>query len=742
MAFRTPLCLQVDHSSGSTKFLVTYNGKVELVDPPFRPYFLDHHQISPSVELMERRLLSSGSVAKVVKNIVNNTSLVRDMRNNNSFESNIPFDVRVMIDDPEFLEKYSQTERLKVMYLDIETDSYGGVFPRSSENPIIAIGYAINDEPCQSLLSATLNDKQILEQFIDVLKREDPDIIVTYNGSRFDLPYISERLMINKIPSSSLSRCNQVLRTEKVVKENVFNIPGRAHLDLFHHVKMDQTLSGIKNNQLDTVCEFKEIGPIFNLDTDSMRNYVGKPELKKYVENDIHLTRELSKSYLPLCNYLAQVLRIPINHAYHYGAFFLSTILIGRKLHALGYVSDGSNEQRYPNIYPNKEDDEDDTKLQGAFVKLYKSGRFAPAYKIDFSSQYPTLMTTFNLSPETIFLIGEEPIADFKITKSEKSLVLSIPDENFNRNFLVRINMEKEGVVPGIQRKLKEKRRELKSEMKTLNTKSPEYAALNSSQNAVKVLMNSIFGYSSNKHAHFGNTAMAIAIMGLGRFSTKQVVGWLEDSVVETDTDGIIMSKTVDVKEINERLSRMITNESGLKCDMVMDLEEYQSSYFYKAKNYFLRTKKGDIIIHGGALKDRRKPALFDKAVREIANCLLDGKKIEEKIVDIFDFKKYDFEDFIQSQRLTQPVESYVNKKSMGPKLAMEAFDSFGIVPETGRQYYYVTTRVGYHLAKLSKKEDLDLGYYREMLNTLVNNLGFNSDGSERKETKQLVLEI
>jgi len=50
------------------------------------------------------------------------------------------------------------------------------------------------------------NDSEILNEFLIYYKSIDPDIIVTYNGNDFDLPYILQRMQKYKIDINQLGR--------------------------------------------------------------------------------------------------------------------------------------------------------------------------------------------------------------------------------------------------------------------------------------------------------------------------------------------------------------------------------------------------------------------------------------------------------------------------------------------------------------------------------------------------------
>ena len=152
-----------------------------------------------------------------------------------------------------------------------------------------------------------------------------------------------------------------------------------------------------------------------------------------------------------------------------------------------------TNEQRY-------KDRLGTISYESAKVAIYDEGEkvdalkryFPKVYKIDFSSQYPSAMDTFNLSPETVSLMDiKEYSGVFQAKNKDDYLWLNIPDKNMELDLVIRIYIKEDGFLRSEFRKLKAIREELKAASK----KEPDNKLLYSKQWAVKVLMNSIYGY-------------------------------------------------------------------------------------------------------------------------------------------------------------------------------------------------------------------------------------------------------
>ena len=89
--------------------------------------------------------------------------------------------------------------KLNAMGFDIETYNPSGV-PREDKDPIIMVSYCgkkkgvITYKGCdKKFVEKVADEKAMLERFTAIVKEEDPDVLVGYNSSQFDLPYLIKR---------------------------------------------------------------------------------------------------------------------------------------------------------------------------------------------------------------------------------------------------------------------------------------------------------------------------------------------------------------------------------------------------------------------------------------------------------------------------------------------------------------------------------------------------------------------
>lgn len=168
------------------------------------------------------------------------------------------------------------------------------------------------------------------------------------------------------------------------------------------------------------------------------------------------------------------------------------------------------------------------SKVEGGKVFIAVIGRFILVIVLDFSSEYPSIMETFNLSHDTLTTLEE---ADVKL-----------PDLGYG------FSLKKEGFIPRSIKKLKNYRKEIKKRMRDLDKDSDEYKTLDNEQRAVKELTNAFYGVMGNVHARLYNPKVQGAITYLTRMHIQFVANKIGQlglgiEVKYGDTDSVMIHK-------------------------------------------------------------------------------------------------------------------------------------------------------------------------------------------------------
>lgn len=463
----------------------------------------------------------------------------------------------------ETMRSLAHTKPLIKTCMDIEVCSDGsGIFPTPLRNPIAAIGCKTNDDVTVILSDFDpkrkgMEDHKILMDFVEYIYQNDPDIITTYNGKSFDLPYIMTRLEINAIDPapllgmsgydiSSETTLHSIYRHGMYIKEssNPHILGRRIHYDIYHtDVIRDQKLSGkVKDRKMKTIAHYfyPNTDDIVMLSEDNMENIwgemttsEGKKTIEKYLESDILQTSRLEGIYFEANNVIqAESLEVPLS------------AIVGRRnntipsLHLLRNLLDekmmilSSNVKTYDVLVQRLNMMKQKKFYQGAYVDILKKGKIPkPIYKVDLKSLYPSIIRTFNLSYETVkaeftYLDIEKPIDTNPETMSshitKDNLILEYNDDVLKVRAKVTINMTKRGLIPRILDHTVTERERIRKTMGQMKPHSTEYIKADSAQNFLKVLANSVYGICGQRTG-MGYLPIGMTITAIGRWVTQTI---------------------------------------------------------------------------------------------------------------------------------------------------------------------------------------------------------------------------
>jgi len=736
---------------GNNQYLSIWaDGLNYITHPPENPYFYSKHKLNiPAKKITKVRKVLKSTLEEedIYKYEFNNVNEVVKYRNNQTFEDNIKFINRIAIDYPDFFLQFPHKKPLTFLNIDIEQTSESGRFP-TMDDEVIIIGISINEGKFKVIHG---DEEQVMRRFAEIITqvREKhpsfPDIIYGYGISTYDLP-----VLIYKLEKYNLLSCLQK-GNEKITGGKNPRMPGTGIFDIYYHVKGDQSLNGeVRDHKAKTIAEYFKI-PFYDLPDKDMKKYIGTKEILKYNASDLNINKQLFRKYYPTVEYIANRLNLPLANCFDYNASFLSEIVYGRIFNKNNMVSDGKNEQLYSEAYLKRKKGEGKV-YQGASVGIKRKGTFKPVIKADFSSMYPTVLASFNLSQEITKFVKFKPYNEdgFKITEDNDAYYIEIPDENIlgGRNVIVKVLKKKGLVTEQILADMKE-RGEYKKQIKILKDKEESgiplteeekrlKRELNSKSWGIKTIMNSAwYGTLGNATHAYGNLPIALTVTGISR----QIISILLNmdnkyfKLIEWDTDGIYFEPLPNFskeKVLNEFYDTAMKKFPNLIMKPKLDFEKYKAGFFKLTKNYILLTESGEIIKHGNSLKSRKFAPLSKEFIDEIAKPLLTGKDDEVKEI----IKKYmkvedsPLEKLAMQISLSTPFDR-ISKSALSYNLALQGM-KVGIKPELGQHYQYIKVRNGYKLFELTKKSEVDYEYYKEQISKIVESFGLNVESQGR----------
>jgi hypothetical protein len=315
-----------------------------------------------------------------------------------------------------------------------------------------------------------------------------------------------------------------------------------------------------------------KIGDVWQTDKESVR---------RYALDDVREVAALSDMLMQDKFNLAQIIPIPYEKVATSGtASALDAIMIR------GYLS---QEHSLP-----KPQERIGT-FKGGRTELFIEGVVQNVLHADVSSMYPTIMLTKKIKPESDTL----------------DLFLSI------LSALTTLRLD------------------AKRQLKTIPPNTPEYAQINALQSAMKILINSAYGYLGTSFALFNDPQKAAEVTLTGREILGDMITAIRElygEPIEADTDGVylrlppvarneaITKDHAKEDEFIKAINSKITHEG-----VVIDGETYEAMFSIGMKNYALLPSDGKLIVKGAGLKASDLEPAFADFLKEGLAYLLSG---------------------------------------------------------------------------------------------------------------------
>lgn len=537
-----PLSVSTAVIKGREKLSIWYNGEKHIINAPIKPYFYTKERLEniPNVsETVEATALSNYQKKQFYKYSFSTRKSLVSVRNDigikHAFESNIPFILRNRIDIPDLFTKFPHTKELKFLFLDIEQYSKPEEMFPTYEDRILSIAWCGNDRDikCAFLKKGNDSDEKLLRFFAQKYKEIDPDVIMVYNKN-YDIPTIIRRCERNNINTGCFAKDGS---KPYIGGRNNINIEGVVIYDVYDSARADQSLNGNVANR-----GLKEVSDYFGfdsgrkpLDTKSMYKFVGTPELVDYNKDDVERLLVCFDIYWANIEFNANDLKLPLNEVTNLNITNLGLVVIGDEHHRLNIIADGLNKYRYPEVFLRKKKSTDPN-YEGALIAIYRTGLFEPVYKADYSSLYPSIMSSFNLSPDTTTLLDYKPYTGkFTMKEEDQWYIYNIPDKVINKDMVIQV-LKTPGFSAQLVERFLRERAEYKAKWKSTGLR--KYRAM--SDNRKLKANGGVYGSQGAANHAFGFLPTAIATCGAGRECAGLLKGVINEiypkSVIEIDS--------------------------------------------------------------------------------------------------------------------------------------------------------------------------------------------------------------
>jgi DNA polymerase I len=537
-----------------------------------------------------------------------------------SMDNEILCDNVVMASDIKEIDKISNSQ-LKYVSFDIECLPLDGAMPTPETSPIIMISFAFSSkykghdslilvgkkvDGVDSNVELFEFEEDLLNRFFEILNDYDSDIVTGYNINNFDIPYIVDRVDIlkknkknKKTIKSIVGRDGSNMQYRSIMNNKICSMPGRIVFDALPIIRKEFSLRQYTLQNVSKELLGKEKIDILPSEMEEHWKDTGEKIRKfiKYAKVDAELVLELvlklqlMNKYIALSQVSGTILQEVLDSGQSSMVENLMLREFGKRDRIIPPKPDNitSNERKYHS-----------DELKGGEVLEPEKGLLSNVLILDYKSLYPTIMMAHNLCYSTVIENSETSINAKDIIKSPTG------------GLFVSSKISK-GIVPIILEDLLNKRVETKAKMRAAKTKE-EQIMHNATQYALKLLLNSFYGYSGYIRARLYSLTLANSVTSFGR-----------ENIINTR---LMVNDTIQKVSINDGVVSLLNETSFNSDNLVVSL----SVVYGDTDSVFIQCKQdleGEFLI-------------------ENAECI--GKKIAEVISKTLpDPMEIEFESFAKN---------------------------------------------------------------------------------------------
>ncbi len=473
--------------------------------------------------------------------------------------------------------EFDGLHRMQITVAAIASRGFGN--PERESDRVVCV--ALSDSRGWSALISNEEEPALLRACIEQIRRRDPDVIEGHHFLSIDLPYLTARCALHGIPFAIGRKETEPAPAagrgrEGEAERSAATLHGRHLVDTAYFLhpddreRMDWSALPMRRllEQQGFAMPHRTIVPQERIGWywKNERRTLESALQNRLIEIDF-VCSSLSRSSFAL----AQC--VPMN----YGALFTTGTSAKIELLMLReYIRAHAAIPRPVETMP----------TSGGFTALYRTGLYDRVLDVDVESMYPSIMITR----------GFEPASD--------ALHVFIP----LLEKLTRVRLER-------------KRAMLAEESLTRKKE------LEAHQYALKILINSFYGYLGYGFALFNDPAVSDAVVREGQAILKNLIRAIREgggAPIEVDTDGIYFVPPAYIddeeKERNflERLATAVPEGIRLAIG-----GRYKRMLSYKIKNYALLDYRDRIRIRGSSLSSRNMEKFARAYIEAAVECLL-----------------------------------------------------------------------------------------------------------------------
>ena len=312
---------------------------------------------------------------------------------------------------------------IKIMSFDIEAHTEGSIFPRKG-SPILSISSYIArvgddvSDPSHVKDAVVLEasrvsaegSKDLIEDFLNLVSRSSPDVIVGYNSISFDIEIINSHLKISRdydhidvgdryYPHIDLLRVRENMGASLGIRSATAYSLDRVFAEIARDDPRLSRVIGSEIMEIQRSFDGTRISEIFASDRDYFR---------LYTSSDAFITFLIAQSWIPTLLFLSALSQIPLSSFNRISPGMIAEYTMIRYLEHVGFepelVSRDYGFGRASSIdWASKVVPESDRKIF-TLGKVYASspGVFRDVVEMDFSQLYPSIMLIERIDPTSL----------------------------------------------------------------------------------------------------------------------------------------------------------------------------------------------------------------------------------------------------------------------------------------------------------------------------------------------------
>src|SRR5438034_2552792 len=526
----------------------------------------------------------------------------------------------------------------------------------------------------------------LITRLCALIRERDPDVIENHNLFGFDLPFLEQRAEVLGIPlilgrvggPTLLERREDTLAVGPDTRRRTrYSVAGREMIDTLDAVRRhDFVVRDMPSHRLKEVARYFGIAlpnRVYLEGAAIFETYRQNPELvRRYALDDVTEVDGLSRRLLGAPFALAGMAPRRYERLASAGPAMgiLEPMLVRAYLRAgAALPCQAANESAENGLH------------EGGAVHLFAEGVAEQVVKADVASLYPSLMRTFQIGP----------------------------------------SCDRLGVLLNILSRLTDLRLAHKAAAQAAIAGSVEANAHDATQAAMKILVNSAYGYmAAGSMALFADARAAGEVTQRGREVLAQVVEALRRrgmALIEGDTDGVYFAVPGGWMEEQER---ELVDEiaAGLPAGIRLEYEgRYKAMFSHEVKNYALLTYDGKLIVRGVALRSSRAEPFGERFLHQALLCAMTNdiaglRRVYLETVAALRNRTLPASELGAKVRLSKTTEAYMASRAAHPEPQYEALLAAGSTRWfPGERVRYYRTRNKRYVWLPEETEEVSVGY-------------------------------